>query len=42
MLYEVITKLQEIIMEQIKVIMQLVNQLNEVSFEESIYLEKNL
>ena len=41
-LNELIEKLRAITMEQIKVIMQLVTQLNEVIFEDSVFYEDNL
>jgi len=41
-LNKLIEKLRAITMEQIKVIMNLVNQLNEVIFEKSIYYGNNL
>ena len=41
-LNELIEKLRAITMEQIKVIMQLVTQLNEVIFENSVFYEDNL
>lgn len=41
-LNKMIEKLRAITMEQIKVIMNLVNQLNEVIFEKSVYYGNNL